>query len=129
MIKKKMFAPFIMLLAGTITLALTLHWGYTLVDILWVLLIVMLVFYILGSIIQGRILKFEELNEEAERERLEQEGSVIEKDVEDEKDTSDGEEYVLPPLTGAMPQQFHEEETQDMNSEGEENYGEESGGE
>ena len=56
----------------------------------------------LRALVQNRIHKFVEANEELAREEAEKEGAVIEKeapiDEEAEEETS-----TLPPLTGAMP--------------------------
>lgn len=100
--KYKLFSPFVTLLAALITLVLTIHWNYPLKDMLVTLLIVIVIFLIISTLIQNRIHKFVEANEELAREEAEKEGAVIEKeapiDEEAEEETS-----TLPPLTGAMP--------------------------
>lgn len=111
--KDKLFAPFLTLLVAAITLGATLAWGYKLSRIVWILLVVIIVFYIVGLFIQTKVNKFIELNEEAAREEAEKEGAVIEKDApdgdafDDNEDSEDG--FALPPLTGAMPENMSEE--------------------
>lgn len=87
--KGKLFAPFVTLLAAAITLGVCLKTGYTMLDMLWVLLGVVLVFYIISYFIQCRVTRFIEANEEKAREEAEKEGAVIEKDAPE----SDGSEY------------------------------------
>lgn len=105
--KDKLFAPFLTLLVTAITLLLCLYWGYKLSKIVWILLIVVIVFYIIGSYIQTKVNKFIAANEEAEREREEQEGAVIEKEANpddpDAEAEDDEESFTLPKLTGAIP--------------------------
>ncbi len=106
--KNKLFAPFLTLFAVALTLFVMLFGGeYKLKEILIVLLIVLIVFYIAGLAIQSRVNKFIEANEEQLRLEAEEEGAVIEKDAvasEESKEEDNVEEYSLPPLTGAMPQ-------------------------
>lgn len=90
--KGKLFAPFLTLLAAAITLAIMLVLNYKLKRIAITLLIVVIVFYIIGSLIQKRVLKFIEKNEELARElEAENEGEVIEKDS-PEGGASEGDE-------------------------------------
>lgn len=77
MIKKKLLAPFLTLLAGAVISILMFIWDYDMKSTLIVLLCVLLFFYTLGSILQGLILKFEKTNEEKQLD----EGEVIEKET------------------------------------------------
>ena len=98
--KGKLFAPFVTLLAAAITLGVCLRAGYNMLDMLWILLGVVLVFYIISYFIQCRVAKFIEANEEKAREEAEKEGAVIEKDApeaeefgyEDNESMYDGED-------------------------------------
>lgn len=107
--KNKLFAPFLTLLAVAIAMGMMLYWGYKLIDMLWILLVVLVIFYTLGALIQKRVNKFCEANEELERQREELEGAVIEKEASGEEATgqesvNDEEEHSIPPLTGEMPE-------------------------
>ena len=90
----KLFAPFLTLLALAIALLCTIRWHYSLLETLCVLLIVLIVFYAIGSLIQRRVNKFIADNEEKAREAAEKEGSVIEKDGPDDFDDFDEEENI-----------------------------------
>ena len=93
--KKKLFAPFLMLLAGAVASIAMYCFHYTTAEMLPVLLIVLLVFYAAGSLIQKNVVSFmnqirekeealkreaqereaaEKAAEEAMREALEEEG-------------------------------------------------------
>ena len=101
--KRKLFAPFLTLLVAAITLGITLYWGYSLFKIVKILLFVIVVFYIIGCIVQNKVIKFIEENEEKEREEAEREGAVIEKENQDNIEDDDSEKFTLPPLTGQIP--------------------------
>lgn len=102
--KGKLFAPFLTLLAAAVTLLVTLLSGYKLNRIAWILLIVIIVFYIIGSLIASRVTKFVVENEAKAQEEAEKEGAVIEKEAPSaEGDSLDGVRGSLPPLTGVMP--------------------------
>lgn len=102
--KGKLFAPFLTLLAAAVTLLVTLLSGYKLNRIAWILLIVIIVFYIIGSLIASRVTKFVVENEAKAQEEAEKEGAVIEKEAPSaEGDSPDGVRGSLPPLTGVMP--------------------------
>jgi len=104
--KRKLLAPFITLLAAAVSLAFMLLWGYSISHIAKALLIIVILFYAIGAFVQARIIKFIEVNEEKAREEAEKEGAVIEKESNETEDNAEsGEEYTLPPLTGAMPRQ------------------------
>lgn len=108
--KNKLFAPFLTLVAVAISFFLMLKWEYKRIDMLWTMLVILIVFYIIGSVIQKRINKFVEENEALLKEKEELEGAVIEKEANaensEEEASSDevNSEGGLPPLTGAMPE-------------------------
>jgi len=81
--KGKLFAPFLTLFVLALTLGFMLFWNYRLIDILWIMLVEFFFFYVLGSIIAKKVMKFVEKNEEEARELAEKEGSVIEKEAPD----------------------------------------------
>ena len=110
--KNKLFAPFLTLLAVAVTYFTMLIFEYRFKDTLVVMLIVLVVFYIAGSLVQNRVNTFVEENEEKIRKEEEENGAVIEKEAQEDGDeeSSDEEEYTLPPLTGAMPQRPGENE-------------------
>lgn len=103
--KNKLFAPFLTLIALAIALFCLIRWHYSTFSTLCILLIVFIVFYTVGSMIQKRINKFVSDNEERAREEAEREGAVIEKETPDESSDSEekGDEHRLPPLTGETP--------------------------
>ncbi len=110
--KDKLFAPFLTLFACALCLLFMLYFGRNLKDILIALLIVLLIFYTIGYLIQSRINKFVKENEELEEKRAAEEGAVIEKEAsEDENiESEENRESSLPPLTGAMPKRPGEED-------------------
>lgn len=78
--KSKLFAPFLMLLAGAVASIMMYHFDYGLKQMLIILSIVLLAFYIAGFFIQKKVISFmEQIKEEEEKE-----GEVIEKDAEDD---------------------------------------------
>lgn len=77
--KIKLFAPFLMLFAGAVASIMMYHFDYELKQMLPILLIVLLVFYVAGFFIQKKIVSFvEQIKEEEEKE-----GEVIEKDTDE----------------------------------------------
>lgn len=78
--KSKLFAPFLMLLAGAVASIMMYHFDYGMKQMLTILLIVLLAFYMAGFFIQKKVISFvEEIKEEEEKE-----GEVIEKDAEED---------------------------------------------
>lgn len=78
--KIKLFAPFLMLFAGAVASIMMYHFDYGLKQMLTILLIVLLVFYVAGFFIQKKIVSFvEQIKEEEEKE-----GEVIEKDADED---------------------------------------------
>lgn len=69
----------LMLVAGAVTCIITFFQEYTIFERLLILFIVLLVFYILGSIMKFTLNYFDRLNEVRNMEA----GEVIEKDAED----------------------------------------------
>lgn len=82
--KDKLFAPFLMLFAAAIASIIMFRGNYDTTELLAILLCVMIFFYILGSLIQKRVLSF--MNQIAEKEAAEAaeaaaEGEVVEKEA------------------------------------------------
>lgn len=79
--KSKLFAPFLMLLAAAIASIIMFRGNYDTTELLSILLCVMIFFYVVGSLIQKKVLSF--VNEIKEREAKEaaDEGEVIEKEA------------------------------------------------
>lgn len=71
----------LMLVAGAVTCVITFLHSYTISERLLILFIVLLVFYILGTIMKSTLNYFDRLNEKRSKEA----GEVIEKDTETEK--------------------------------------------
>lgn len=72
----------LMLLAGAVTCIVTYIEKYTMTAKLVSLFVVLLIFYILGSVLKWTLDYFERQNEE----KLMEEGEVIEKDLEETQD-------------------------------------------
>lgn len=85
--KSRLFAPFLMLLAGAIASIMMYYFDYTTAQMLPRLILVLLFFYLAGCFIQKKILKFVEQIEEEERRA----GEVIAKEAQDGEGT-EGEE-------------------------------------
>ncbi|MBR5359884.1 MAG: hypothetical protein IK123_03245 [Lachnospiraceae bacterium] len=80
-VRMKLLPALITLLAGAFTSIITYLLHYDVKKALFILLIVLILFYILGTVFQKVIFKFEKEVEQEEIERAEQEGKVVEKDV------------------------------------------------
>lgn len=78
----KLFPLALMLLAGGITSIITFYFDYEIKTVLLILLSVLLVFYIAGLGIEAIMESFEKSIAEREKERLRQEGMVLEKEAE-----------------------------------------------
>ena len=74
---RKLIPLILMLIAGGVTAVMSFVSGYSLRDKLLALLLVLLIFYFLGSLIQFLLDLFDKQNEE----RAKQEGEVIEKET------------------------------------------------
>ena len=79
--KLKMLPAFLMLAAGAVTSIITYLLHYEGKTALKILLGVLLLFYIIGFLFQKMILRFEKQVEQAEKEKAEKEGVVVEKDT------------------------------------------------
>lgn len=77
----KLLPAIITLLAGACTSIITYLVHYEVKKALWILLIVLILFYIIGIVVQKVIYKFEQQVEQEEIERAEREGKVVEKDI------------------------------------------------
>lgn len=78
----------LMLLAGAVTCVITYIEKYSMVTKLVSLFIVLLIFYVLGSVLKWTLDYFEQQNEQKRGE----EGEVIEKEPEETQDIKPGEE-------------------------------------
>lgn len=83
--KRKLLPPFIMLVAGLITSIRTYLLHYDTKTALFILLVVLIIFYGLGSILKFILDTFERQNEE----KALDEGEVIEKAAEEESEQED----------------------------------------
>lgn len=80
----------LMLVAGAVTCVITFVRDFSILGKLTSLFIVLLIFYILGSILRFTLDTFDMQNEEKNK----QEGEVIEKENEDGEDTEEKEQEV-----------------------------------
>ena len=85
---RKILPLLLMLTAGAVTCIITYIERYPLFDKLLALFVVLLVFYLLGSVLKWTLDFFEMQNEE----KLKEEGEVIEKESEEEEGQGDGQE-------------------------------------
>lgn len=76
----------LMLTAGAVTCIITFIEKYTMAEKLVSMFVVLLIFYVLGSILKWTLDFFERQNEE----RLREEGEVIEKESENSEDMNPG---------------------------------------
>ncbi len=84
----------VMLIAGAITGVATLMLHYKSTTALWVMVGVLILFFIIGTILQKVILKFEKEIAEEEARKAEEEGKVVEKEgaaAENEEEPSEEE--------------------------------------
>lgn len=86
--KSRLFAPFLMLLAGAIASIMMYRSDYTTGQMLPRLILVLLAFYLAGWFIQKKIQKFVEQIEEEERRA----GEVIAKETQDSESTETAKE-------------------------------------
>lgn len=77
--KGNLFAPFLMLFAAAVAAIVMFRGNYGTTELLMILLGVMLFFYLLGLLIQKKVLSFMDQIREKERIEAENEGEVIEK--------------------------------------------------
>lgn len=88
--KRKLIPIFLMLLAGAVASIIAYIKDYELTRMLWTLLAAMIVFYLLGTALKKVLDLFDDQIQKADEERR-NEGSVIEKEVEEESDTEESE--------------------------------------
>lgn len=68
--KSRLFAPFLMLLAGAVASLMMYYFHYSVKQMLPILLFVLLVFYLAGSFVQKRVTAFvNQIREQEEEER------------------------------------------------------------
>lgn len=79
--KSRLFAPFLMLLAGAVASIVMFRNHYDTKEMLTVLLVVLLVFYAAGCLIENRINAFVRQIKEKEEQQEQDEGEVIEKEM------------------------------------------------
>lgn len=79
--KSRLFAPFLMLLAGAVASIVMFRNHYDTKEMLTVLLVVLLVFYAAGCLIESRINAFVRQIKEKEEQQEQDEGEVIEKET------------------------------------------------
>lgn len=89
--KRKLIPIFLMLVAGAVASIIAYIKDYELTRMLWTLLAALIVFYLLGTALKKVLDLFDDQIKKADEERR-NEGSVIEKEVEEEPDTEDAEE-------------------------------------
>ena len=77
-----MLPAFLMLSAGAVTSIITYILQYEGKTALTILLGVLLLFYVLGKLFQKMIYNFEQQIAEEEKKKVEEEGTVVEKDAE-----------------------------------------------
>ncbi len=88
--KSKLFAPFLMLLAAAIASIIMFRGNYDTTELLSILLCVMIFFYVIGSLIQKKVLSFMNQIKEKEAREAANEGEVIEKEAVAEDTVSEG---------------------------------------
>lgn len=88
--KRRMIPIFLMLVAGAITSIITYIKDYELTRMLWILVGVLIVFYILGTVIQKTLNLFDAQIEEAEKKAKEAEEK--EKEEQENKEEPEGKE-------------------------------------
>lgn len=87
--KSKLFAPFLMLLAGAIACIIMYGSHYDTMEMLLILLAVLLIFYAAGYLIQKQVVSFMKQIQEQEEEKAEKEGEVIEKEIPAEESSAE----------------------------------------
>lgn len=86
--KRKLIPIFLMLVAGAVASIIAYIKDYELTRMLWTLLAALIVFYLLGTVLKKVLDLFDAQIEKADEEKR-NEGSVIEKEVEEEPDIED----------------------------------------
>ncbi|MBD5540482.1 MAG: hypothetical protein HDR00_04705 [Lachnospiraceae bacterium] len=88
--KRKLIPIFLMLVAGAVASIIAYIRDYELTRMLWTLLAALIVFYLLGTVLKKVLDLFDDQIKKADEEKR-NEGSVIEKEVEEEPDIEDAE--------------------------------------
>ena len=86
---RKLIPIILMLTAGAVTSIVTYIRNFDLIEMLWILLGVLILFYIFGLGIKKVLDVFDEQIKEAEEKENESEGSVIEKEMTEEEKQTD----------------------------------------
>lgn len=86
---RKLIPIILMLTAGAVTSIITYIRNFELIEMLWILLGVLILFYIFGLGIKKVLDVFDEQIKEAEEQEKENEGSVIEKEMKEEEKQTD----------------------------------------
>ena len=89
--KRRFLAPIVMLSAGAIASITMFVMQYELRRMLGILFLVLLLFYILGSVFAHVLTRFEAQNEAIRLAKEAEEGEVIEKESEDDSEEQDGD--------------------------------------
>lgn len=89
MMKNKLFAPFLMLLAAALASIIMFRGNYSTTELLLILLCVMFFFYTLGCFIQNKVVSFMNQILEREAEEAKEQGEVIEKDAVTQENADD----------------------------------------
>ena len=123
----KLLPAVITLLAGACTSIITYLLHYEVKKALWILLVVLLIFYIMGIVVQKTIYKFEkQIEEEEAANEAEQEGKVVEKDIAESEEgdaTIAGQEREQTQSESEpVGESVSEEDTEYTNTETEEDY-------
>ena len=85
--KRRILAPIVMLSAGAVASIAMFLMRYELGRMLGILFLVLLLFYILGSVFSYVLNRFEEQNEAIRLAREAEEGEVVEKEMEEDDDS------------------------------------------
>ncbi len=86
---RKLIPIILMLTAGAVTSIVTYIRNFELIEMLWILLGVLILFYIFGLGIKKVLDVFDEQIKDAEEKENESEGSVIEKEMKEEEKQTD----------------------------------------
>lgn len=86
---RKLIPIILMLTAGAVTSIVTYIRNFDLIEMLWILLGVLILFYLFGLGIKKVLDVFDEQIKEAEEKENESEGSVIEKEMKEEEKQTD----------------------------------------
>lgn len=84
--KNRLFAPFLMLLAGAVASIVMRYFRYSTGEMLPILLLVLIIFYFVGCLIQKKVNAFVEQIKKEEA----KEGEVVEKEVPEEEAEEEG---------------------------------------